>query len=148
MFDYRTAFGIQYQNIFNRVQVRGPVDPGAPLKWGQENRIGKPFHSYVLGLIGAAQVGPFYLGTCGLMSIVCGFIAFEIIGLNMLASVNWDPVQFIRLLPWLGLEPPAPSWGLRIPPLAPRRLASARMSPGPSPQPFGFISSAAFSGRC
>jgi photosynthetic reaction center M subunit len=117
MFDYRTAFGLQYQNIFNRIQVRGPTDPGAPLKWGQEKRIGKPFHSYLMGLLGAAQVGPFYLGTCGLMSIVCGFIAFEIIGLNMLASVNWDPVQFIRLLPWLGLEPPAPSWGLRIPPL-------------------------------
>ena len=45
MFDYRTAFGLQYQNIFNRIQVRGPTDPGAPLKWGTENRIGKPFHS-------------------------------------------------------------------------------------------------------
>jgi photosynthetic reaction center M subunit len=118
MFDYRTAFGLQYQNIFNRIQVRGPTDPGAPLKGGLDhNRIGKPFHSYLMGLIGAAQVGPFYLGTCGLMSIICGFIAFEIIGLNMLASVNWDPVQFIRLLPWLGLEPPAPSYGLQIPPL-------------------------------
>ena len=28
MFDYRTAFGLQYQNIFNRVQIRGPVDEG------------------------------------------------------------------------------------------------------------------------
>ena len=44
-------------------------------------------------------------------------IAFEIIGLNMLASVHWNVVQFIRQLPWLGLQPPAPSYGLRIPPL-------------------------------
>jgi photosynthetic reaction center M subunit len=35
-----------------------------------------------------------------------GFIAIEIIGLNMWASVNWDPVEFVRQLPWLALEPP------------------------------------------
>jgi photosynthetic reaction center M subunit len=27
----------------------------------------------------------------------------------MLASVNWDPIQFVRQLPWLALEPPRPS---------------------------------------
>ncbi len=118
MFDYRTNFGVEYQNIFNRIQIRGPADEGAPLKWGSENRRGTPRFSFLFGLIGAAQVGPFYLGATGLASIVCGFIAFEIIGLNMLASVGWDPIQFIRQLPWLGLEPPAPAWGLHIPPLA------------------------------
>ena len=46
-----------------------------------------------------------------------GFIAIEIIGLNMWASVNWDPIQFIRQLPWLALEPPAAKYGLRLPPL-------------------------------
>jgi photosynthetic reaction center M subunit len=45
-------------------------------------------------------------------SLICGFIAFEIIGLNMWASVNWDPVQFVRQLPWLALEPPPPAAGL------------------------------------
>jgi photosynthetic reaction center M subunit len=38
-------------------------------------------------------------------------------GLNMLASVNWDPIQFIRQLPWLALEPPPPGYGLKLPPL-------------------------------
>ncbi len=117
MFDFGTRVGIEYQNLFNRMHVEGPPDKGAPLKWGEENRIGKPFLSYLMGIIGAAQVGPFYLGAVGLASIICGFIAFEIIGLNMLASVNWDPVQFIRQLPWLGLEPPPPAYGLHIPPL-------------------------------
>jgi photosynthetic reaction center M subunit len=51
------------------------------------------------------------------MSLVCGFLAFEIIGLNMWASVNWDPIEFIRQLPWLALEPPPPKYGLSIPPL-------------------------------
>jgi hypothetical protein len=45
----------------------------------------------------------------GIASLICGFIAFEIIGLNMLASVNWDPIQFVRQLPWLALEPPPPA---------------------------------------
>ncbi len=117
MFDYRTTFGVEYQNLFNRTQIEGKLDEGAPLGWGRENRRGKPFSSYLLGLIGAHQVGPFYLGPTGIASLICGFIAFEIIGLNLFASVGWDPVQFIRQLPWLGLQPPAPVWGLHIPPL-------------------------------
>jgi photosynthetic reaction center M subunit len=37
----------------------------------------------------------------------------------MLASVGWDWIQFVRQLPWLALEPPAPKYGLQIlPPLA------------------------------
>ena len=74
--------------------------------------------SYWLGLIGNAQLGPIYLGYLGVLSLACGFAAFEIIGLNMLASVHWSPIQFIRQLPWLALEPPRPEYGLRIlPPL-------------------------------
>ncbi len=47
-----------------------------------------------------------------------GFVAIEIIGLNMLASVNWSPLEFIRQFPWLALQPPAPEYGLQIfPPL-------------------------------
>ena len=40
-----------------------------------------------------------------------GFIAIEIIGLNMLASVNWSPVAFVREFFWLSLDPPGPEWG-------------------------------------
>ncbi len=117
MLDYRTGFGVEYQNIFNREQVRGPAFEGPPLRWGRGGRVGKPIFSNLLGLLGSAQVGPFYLGYVGIASFVCGFIAFEIIGLNMLASVHWNVIQFIRQLPWLGLQPPAPSYGLSIPPL-------------------------------
>jgi photosynthetic reaction center M subunit len=106
-----------YQNIFNRVQVRGPVEE-VPLIRGKADRIGKGGFSYLLGIIGDAQIGPIYLGTAGVLSVVFGFFAIEIIGLNMWASVGWDPVKFIRYLPWLALEPPAPSYGLHIPPLA------------------------------
>ncbi len=109
----------EYQNIFTRVQIAGPMHGGVPLPRGSWNRVGKPFHSHLLGLIGDAQVGPIYLGFSGIASLICGFIAFEIIGLNMWASVNWDPIQFVRQLPWLALEPPPPAYGLSIlPPLA------------------------------
>ena len=109
----------EYQNIFTRVQVQGPMHGGVPLPRGNWTRVGKPFHSHLLGLFGDGQVGPIYLGFLGIASLVCGFIAFEIIGLNMWASVNWDPIQFIRQLPWLALEPPPPAYGLSIlPPLA------------------------------
>jgi photosynthetic reaction center M subunit len=76
-----------------------------------------PFFSYWFGVIGNAQIGPIQLGWLGVSSIICFFFALEIVGLNMLASVNWDPIQFVRQLPWLALEPPAPSYGLKIPPL-------------------------------
>jgi photosynthetic reaction center M subunit len=107
----------EYQNIFTRVQVRSTTHPAVPLPPGIWGREGQPFFIYWLGRIGDAQIGPIYLGTLGLASFLCGFIAIEIIGLNMLASVNWDPIQFIRQLPWLALEPPSAKYGLHLPPL-------------------------------
>ena len=107
----------EYQNVFTRVQVRGPAEMGVPVDNHIWPRQGKPVFSWLLGKIGDAQIGPFYLGTTGLLSIICGFVAIEIIGLNMAASVNWSPMEFVRQLPWLALEPPSPEYGLRIPPL-------------------------------
>jgi photosynthetic reaction center M subunit len=107
-----------YQNIFTQTQLRGAPEAGVPLPAGSDARIGQGSHNYWLGKFTHAQLGPFYLGNLGLASLVCGFIAFEIIGLNMFASVGWDPVQFVRQLFWLALEPPAPQYGLSIPPLA------------------------------
>ena len=103
---------VEYQNIFTQVQVRGPdlrrhSGPDRKLEQAWEGRL-----FYWLGKIGDAQLGPIYLGFTGVASLIFGFAAFEIIGLNMWASVNWDPVQFVRQLPWLALEPPPPSAGL------------------------------------
>src|SRR5579871_1046243 len=105
---------VENQNIFSRVQVRGPAHEGYPLPRGSWKRIGTPAFSRVLGWIGDAQIGPIYLGFTGIASLIFGFIAFEIIGLNMWASVNWDPIQFVRQLPWLALEPPPPAAGIKI----------------------------------
>ncbi len=98
-----------YQNIFTRVQVRTVPDWGVPIDQSQWTRTFRPDFSYWLGKIGDSQVGPIYLGRSGVLSLVFGFLAFEIIGLNMWASVGWDPVEFVRRLPWLALEPPPPA---------------------------------------
>ena len=102
-----------YQNIFTSVQVHAPGYAGTPLPPSIGTRVGKPFFSYWAGKFGDAQIGPIYLGWTGLASLLCGLIAFEIIGLNMMASVGWNPIQFVRQLFWLSLEPPAAHWSHR-----------------------------------
>jgi photosynthetic reaction center M subunit len=107
----------QYQNLFTSVQPVGPLHHGVDLPRGDEKRLGTPFLFHLLGRIGNAQIGPVYLGTLGVASLIFGIAAFNIIGFNMLASVDWNPIQMVRQLFWLALEPPAPAYGLSIPPL-------------------------------
>ncbi len=102
-----------YQNIFTQVQLRGPAEMGPPTNDPREVRSQPAGVSWLMGKIGNAQIGPIYLGWLGTLSLVFGLIAFEIIGLNMLASVGWNPIQFVRQLFWLSLEPPAPKYGFR-----------------------------------
>jgi photosynthetic reaction center M subunit len=73
----------EYQNIFTRVQVRATPHMGVAIPAGPWSRGKDTWFSYWLGKIGDAQIGPFYLGFTGLASLICGFIAIEIIGLNM-----------------------------------------------------------------
>ena len=76
------------------------------------------------GRIGEMQLLPTSLDAAGMASLVCGFIAIEIIGLNMWASVDWNFLRFIKMLPFLSLEPPPPSYGLSLPPLERGRLVA------------------------
>ena len=107
----------EYQNIFTQVQVAAPDYPGVPIGEDGRNRTKGISHNHLLGKLGDAQIGPIYLGTLGVFALITGVLAFLIIGMNMLASVNWDPVQFVRQLFWLSLDPPGPEYGLSIPPL-------------------------------
>ncbi len=108
----------EYQNIFTRIQVRAPSEPGVPVDEKVWVREGTPIHNYWLGTFGDAQVGPFYFGAIGWASLICGVLAINIIGFNMLAQVDWNPVDFVRKLPWLALYPPLEEHGLKIlPPL-------------------------------
>ena len=106
-----------YQNLFTAVQPVGPLHDGIELPPGNSPRTLKPFLLHILGRIGNAQIGPIYLGPLGLAALILGTFSINIMGFNMLAQVNWDPIQFIRQLPWLALEPPPPQYGLSLPPL-------------------------------
>ena len=107
----------EYQNIFTRVQVEGKPDMGIVAGDSPVWRGKNTGESSLLGRIGDAQIGPFYLGFPGVAAIASGTAAFVIIGLNMLASVNWSPQEFIKQLFWLSLDPPAPEYGLSFPPM-------------------------------
>ncbi len=108
---------LAYQNIYTRVQVHGPDDLGVALPKEDDKRTPSIRHMYWFGKFGDAQLGPNYLGIFGTVSLICGFIAFEIIGFNMLASVNYSPIEFMRRLFYLTLDPPAAKYGLSIPPM-------------------------------
>jgi len=87
-----------FENIYSQVQVRpDEIEWGAGEDDGERIRAGA--FSHLLGLVGNAQLGPIYLGYFGVGSLIFGFFAIEIIGLNMLASVDWSPIQFLRQLP-------------------------------------------------
>jgi len=109
---------IEYQNIFTQVQVQGPPEMGMDNENNMAGERGlKPFFSTIVGFIGNAQIGPIYLGWTGLVSAVTMVLCLNIIGLNMLAQVDWSIAEFLRQGFWLALEPPGPEWGLQIPPL-------------------------------
>jgi len=101
----------RYQNIFTQVQLVHAPEMGMPMKGSNDPRSTMTGWSYWMGKFGQAQIGPIYLGWLGLASLMFGFAAIEIIGFNMLASVNWDPLEFVRQFFWLGLAPPGPEHG-------------------------------------
>ncbi len=47
-----------------------------------------------------------------------GLIWFMLIGAHFWSVAGYNPAVFVRDLFWMALEPPAPEWGLRIPPMA------------------------------
>jgi photosynthetic reaction center M subunit len=109
---------IEYQNIFTQVQVAGEPEMGITNGKGiEKERTKSATFSTLAGWIGNAQLGPIHLGFFGLLSVITGTLAFNIIGLNMLAQVGWSFPEFLRQGFWLALEPPGPEWGLRMPPL-------------------------------
>jgi photosynthetic reaction center M subunit len=108
---------IEYQNLFTQTQVRGEPEPNIESPRNTWNRVGKGGFNYLAGLLGNAQIGPIYIGGLGAASIITGTLGINIIGFNMLASVDWDIFEFVRQGFYVALEPPPPEYGLSFPPL-------------------------------
>ena len=108
----------EYQNFFTQVQVTAAPEMGMVEGVEVANRTKGAIYSTLLGWFGNAQLGPIYLGTFGVVSLACGAIWFMIIGGWFWHLAGYNPAVFVRDLFWMALEPPAPEWGLRIPPMA------------------------------
>ena len=107
----------EYQNFFTQVQVSAAPEMGMHEGVDVGARTKGATFSTLMGWIGNAQLGPIYLGTAGVVSIAAGLIWFEIIGFWFWRQAGYNPTVFLRDLFWMSLEPPAPEWGLRMPPL-------------------------------
>ncbi|MCC5963508.1 MAG: photosynthetic reaction center subunit M [Rhodobacteraceae bacterium] len=107
----------EYQNIFTQVQVRAAPEMGMVEGVELENRTTTASFSNLLGWFGNAQLGPIYLGAMGVLSLVAGTIWFVMVGLWFWDQAGYNPAVFLRDLFWLSLDPPAPEYGLSIPPM-------------------------------
>jgi photosynthetic reaction center M subunit len=108
----------EYQNIFTQVQVRTSPEMGLNERVEIENRTKGASFSSLAGWLGNAQLGPVYLGTMGVISLVIGFAWFLMVGMWFWGQAGYNPAVFARDLFWFSLEPPGPEYGLSIPPLA------------------------------
>ena len=108
----------EYQNIFTQVQVRAAPEMGMVENVDLGNRTTSAGFSNLAGWFGNAQLGPVYLGTFGVISLATGLIWFMMVGAWFWHLADYNPVVFMRDLFWMALEPPAPEYGLSIPPMA------------------------------
>jgi photosynthetic reaction center M subunit len=108
----------EYQNIFTQVQVRGHAEAGMVEDVELHNRTKGTGFSNLLGWFGNAQLGPVYLGTMGVISLVSGLAWFMIVGAWFWYQAGFNPAVFLRDLFWFSLEPPAEEYGLGFAPLA------------------------------
>jgi photosynthetic reaction center M subunit len=107
-----------YQNIFTQVQVRGAPEMGMVEGVDLGSRGRQAGFSTLFGWFGNAQIGPFYLGGVGVLSLASGLIWFTMVGAWFWYQAGFNPAVFLRDLFWLSLDPPAAEYGLSFPPLA------------------------------
>lgn len=107
----------EYQNIFTQTVVQGPPEMGMveDVDLGDRGR-GATFVP-LAGVLGNAQIGPFYLGPWGVLSILSGTIWFFMVGISYWVQAGFSPGVFMRDLFWLSLDPPGPEYGLGWAPL-------------------------------
>jgi len=108
----------EYQNIFTQVQVQGPPEMGMVEAADVDERTRGASFSQLFGWFGNAQLGPIYLGPFGVVGLASGTIWFVMVGLWYWGQADYNPAIFLRDLFYFSLEPPAPEYGLSIPPLA------------------------------
>ncbi len=108
----------EYQNIFTQVQVRAAPEMGMVEGVELSNRGKGAGFSTLAGWLGNAQLGPIYLGTMGVISLMSGAVWFMTVGAWFWYQAGFNPAVFLRDLFWFSLEPPAAEYGLGFAPIA------------------------------
>lgn len=108
----------EYQNIFTQVQVRAEPEMGLVEGVELHNRTKGASFSSLAGWMGNAQLGPIYLGTMGVISLISGAVWFMLVGAWYWYQAGLNPAVFLRDLFWFSLEPPAEEYGLGFAPIA------------------------------
>ncbi|MEL7164657.1 MAG: photosynthetic reaction center subunit M [Pseudomonadota bacterium] len=107
-----------YQNIFTQVQVQGPPEMGMVEDVDLRDRTNGAGFSLLAGWFGNAQLGPFYLGTFGVIGLLAGTIWFTMVGFWYWGQAGYNPGVFARDLFYFSLDPPPIDYGLGFAPLA------------------------------
>ncbi|MEM1162309.1 MAG: photosynthetic reaction center subunit M [Pseudomonadota bacterium] len=107
----------EYQNIFNQIQVQGPPEMGMVENADLGERTNGAAFSVLAGWLGNAQLGPFYLGPLGVLSLGTGAIWFLMVGFAFWEQAGFSGGVFMRDLFYLSLDPPSEEYGLSMPPM-------------------------------
>ncbi len=81
-------------------------------------RLNKRFYVKFIEGLADTQIGPLYIGVWGVLAIAFFGMTVFLILFGYLASVGYNPIRFVREFFVLSIEPPAPSYGLKMAPLA------------------------------
>lgn len=108
----------EYQNIFTQVQVQAAPEMGMVEEVELSNRTKGASFSTLAGWFGNAQLGPVYLGTMGVISLMSGAVWFMLCGAWFWYQAGFNPAVFARDLFWFSLEPPSAEYGLGFAPIA------------------------------
>lgn len=108
----------EYQNIFTQVQVQAAPEMGMVEGVELSNRTNGASFSTLAGWFGNAQLGPVYLGTMGVISLMSGAVWFMLCGAWFWYQAGFNPAVFLRDLFWFSLEPPSAEYGLGFAPIA------------------------------
>jgi photosynthetic reaction center M subunit len=79
--------------------------------------IGKPRYIRALEGLADTQFGPVYIGTWGVISLICFGAACFFILIGYAVQVGFNPLRFLREFPVLAVNPPAASYGLGLAPM-------------------------------
>ena len=104
----------EYYNIFSQVQVQGPPEMGMVEDVDLGERGKNAGFSQLFGWLGNAQLGPFYLGPWGVLSLFSGGLWFFMVGISFWVQAGFSPGVFFRDLFYLSLDPPGPEYGLSL----------------------------------